>query len=166
MRREGGFGEGPYRDNPLTHRVLQSAPPPSRTFISLVRALETDPRRLPMWVPETPEPPPAFRPAGFRRSAVFPRVGAADGSRKGLVNANASDLLPLRKWDGRDYVELARRILAKFAGSCVGFTGPPEEAPEVEKLAREVSSPRCFCIAGRTTMRELVGPPMAWRRCL
>jgi len=156
------FGEGPYRGDLLTHRVLYNPHlHTSRTFTSLVRALETDPRRLPTfpWVPETPEPPPAFRPEEAEVSAMrlfFRGMGAADGSRIILLNANASDLLPLRKWDGRNYVELARRILAKFAGSCVGFTGTAEEAPEVEKLAREVSSPRCFCIAGRTTMRELL----------
>ena len=156
------FREGPYRGDLLTHRVLYNPHMhSSRTFTSLVRALETDPLRLPTfpWVPEIPVAPPPFRPDGAEVSAMrllFREMGLPEGSRVVLLNANASDLLPLRKWDGRNYVELARRILARFADSCVGFTGTAEEAPEIDGLVREVGSPRCFCIAGRTTMRELL----------
>lgn len=156
------FREGPYRGDLLTHRVLYNPHMhSSRTFTSLVCALETDPGRLPTfpWVPEGPAALPAFRPQEAEVSAIrrlFREMGVPEGSRVVLLNANASDLLPLRKWDGRNYVELARRILAQLPGTCVGFTGTAEEAPEVGRLAREVGSPRCFCIAGRTTMRELL----------
>jgi ADP-heptose:LPS heptosyltransferase len=102
---------------------------------------------------------PAFRPQEAEVSAMrtlFREMGVPRGSRVVLLNANASDLLPLRKWDGRNYVELASRILARFSDVCVGFTGTAEEEPEVGRLVREVGSDRCFCIAGRTTMRELL----------
>jgi ADP-heptose:LPS heptosyltransferase len=46
--------------------------------------------------------------------------------------------------------------LAEFPDSSIGFTGTAEEAPEIERLVLEVGSPRCFCIAGRTTIRELL----------
>jgi ADP-heptose:LPS heptosyltransferase len=156
------FREGPYRGDLFTHRVLYNPHlHTSRTFTSLVRALEADPRKLPTFpvIPDAPAGLPAFRPEGAEVSAMrrlFRGMGAPEGARVVLLNANASDLLPLRKWDGRNYVDLARRLLAEFSDSCVGFTGTAEEAPEIEKLVREVGSPRCFCIAGRTTIRELL----------
>ena len=156
------FGEGPYRGDLLTHRVLYNPHlHTSRTFTSLVRALETDPENLPTF-PRVPDPPaalPAFRPEEGEVSAMrllFREMAVSDGARVVLLNANASDLLPLRKWERRNYVELASRILAEFKDSHVGFTGTAEEAPEVAALVREVGSPRCFCLAGRTTMRELL----------
>jgi ADP-heptose:LPS heptosyltransferase len=156
------FREGPYRGDLLTHRVLYNPHlHTSRTFASLVRALEVDPRRLPTfpWVPEPPAALPEFRPGDEEVAAMrllFREMGVADGSRIVLLNANASDLLPLRKWEGRNYVALARRIIAELPGSSVGFTGAADEAPEIEALVRQVGSPRCFCIAGRTTIRELL----------
>jgi ADP-heptose:LPS heptosyltransferase len=62
----------------------------------------------------------------------------------------------LRRWDERNYVALARRLLSEFSGIHVGFTGAPDELREIERLVHEVASPRCFCIAGRTTLRELL----------
>ena len=83
-------------------------------------------------------------------------LGVPANNRLILLNANASDLLPLRKWDERNYVSLAGRFLQEFAGLAVAFTGSPEEAPRIEELVRAVGSPRCICLAGRTTLRQLV----------
>ncbi len=66
-----------------------------------------------------------------------------------LLNANASDLLPLRKWDEKNYLELAEKLLAEFGDVAIGFTGAPEEQPKIEALVREIGSPRCFCLAGK-----------------
>jgi ADP-heptose:LPS heptosyltransferase len=73
-----------------------------------------------------------------------------------LLNPNASDLLPLRRWPGERYVDLARRLLAQFPEAQLGFTGAPEEAAETERLVREVNSKRCICLGGRTTLRQLM----------
>jgi ADP-heptose:LPS heptosyltransferase len=156
------FREGPYRGDLFTHRILYNPHlHTSRTFTSLVRALETDPRNLPTFpvVPEATAELPLFRPQAGEISAtrrLFREMGVPEGGRVILLNANASDLLPLRKWDGQNYVDLACRLLAEFPDSSIGFTGTAEEAPEIERLVLEVGSPRCFCIAGRTTIRELL----------
>jgi ADP-heptose:LPS heptosyltransferase len=73
-----------------------------------------------------------------------------------LLNPNASDLLPLRRWPGQRYVELARRLLAQFPEAHIGFTGAPEETAETERLVREVNSERCICLGGKTTLRQLM----------
>jgi hypothetical protein len=73
-----------------------------------------------------------------------------------LLNANASDLLPLRRWPVNRYAELARRLLLAFPQAQVVFTGGPGEAPTAEALVAEVGSARCFSLAGKTTMRQLL----------
>jgi len=156
------FGEGPYRGNLLTHRVLYNPHlHTSRTFTSLVLALDVPPEKFPTFplVPPASPPLPMAELSETERGEVRRLLGElgmpADG-RLVLLNANASDLLPLRKWEAGNYVALARRLLAEFPEICVGFTGAPEEAPRVAELVGAVDSPRCLCLAGRTTLRQLL----------
>jgi ADP-heptose:LPS heptosyltransferase len=156
------FGEGPYRGDLLTHRVLYNPHlHASQTFTSLVLALDLPPASLPTFptvVPMNPPLPP-FRPSEAERDEVrrlLGELGVPAAGRLVLLNANASDLLPLRKWDARNYVALARRILAEFPEVHVGFTGAPEEAGRVGELLQAVDSPRALGLAGRTTLRQLL----------
>src|SRR5262249_15718581 len=73
-----------------------------------------------------------------------------------LLNPNASDLLPLRKWPAERYVQLARRLLADSPGLGVIFTGAPSEAEAVSSLAVQVKSDRCVSFAGKTSLRQLL----------
>ncbi|HQE30019.1 MAG TPA: glycosyltransferase family 9 protein, partial [Phycisphaerae bacterium] len=73
-----------------------------------------------------------------------------------LLNANCSDLLPLRKWPQERYLELARRLLRQYPELNIAFTGAPSEAGPVAELARSVGSDRCVNMAGRTSMSELM----------
>ena len=156
------FGEGPYRGDLLTHRVLYNPHlHTSSTFSSLVAALDLDPKSLPTFdlVPSPSPPLPRFQ-AGAEEQAQMRRLiaqqGVPPGGRLVLLNANASDLLPLRKWAEENYVALARRLLAEFGDAHIAFTGAGEEARAVEKLVGAIGSPRCFCLAGRTTLRQLL----------
>lgn len=156
------FGEGPYRGDLMTHRVLYNPHlHTSRAFTGLVLALGSDPRRLPTFAavpPETP-PPPEFRP-GQEEVAEVSRLlgglGVPPGSRLIILNANASDLMPLRKWDPANYGVLAARLAREFPEAWIAFTGSPEEAPVVSKIAHAAGSPRTVCLAGRTTLRQLL----------
>jgi ADP-heptose:LPS heptosyltransferase len=156
------FGEGPYRGNLFTHRILYNAHlHTSRAFAALVLALDRPAASLPTFpvVPPACPPPPAFAPAPGEAEEVrglLAGVGVPEGARLILLNANASDLLPLRKWAGGNYVALARRLLAEFPAVRVAFTGTPEEAPEIAALVAAVGDPRCVCLAGRTTLRQLL----------
>jgi ADP-heptose:LPS heptosyltransferase len=156
------FGEGPYRGDLMTHRVLYNPHlHTSRTFTSLVLALDSDPGRFPTFgvVPPESPPLPVFRPEPREASEVervLAGMGIPKGSRLVVLNANAGDLLPLRKWDSRSYRALASRLIAEFPELWIGFTGSPEEASRVEELARSVGSARSVCLAGRTTLRQLL----------
>ncbi len=156
------FGEGPYRGDLLTHRVLYNPHQhASSTFTSLAMALDLDGASLPTFPVKAPpgSPPPPFEPSADERDVVAALLQSLmpEGCRRLiLLNANASDLLPLRKWESANYLELARRLLAEFPDVAIGFTGAPEEQAKVEELVRQLGSPRAFCLAGRTSLRQLL----------
>ena len=189
------YGEGPHRGNLFTHRVLYNSHiHASKTFLTLVRALDNDPAQFPTFgyappaemslahfqprdaerdevaamlrelagtIPATQDSGLGTRDSGTLNSELGTRNsgGSAAGARTRriiLLNANASDLMPLRRWDNANYITLARKLLETFPDAAIAFTGAPSEQPKVAKLVEEIASPRCFSLAGKTTMRQLL----------
>jgi len=156
------FGEGPSRGDLLTHRVLYNPHiHASSTFTSLVMALDVPPEKFPTFgvSPPASVAPPAFTPAAEERArveALLAKNAVAPGTPLILLNANASDLIPLRKWDQKNYLALAGRLLTEFPDLHIAFTGAPEEAKKVDGLVSEVGSDRCFGLAGKTSLRDLL----------
>lgn len=153
-------GGGPYRGDLMTHRLLYNPHLHTcETFLSLVEALEFRPEDLPAFpfTGRADAEPPAFVPP-LEEVAAVRGLMAEVGARQPLVllNPNASDLLPLRRWPAERYVELARRLLDRYPEITVGLTGAPNEAAAVEQLRAQVGSPRCVSFAGRTTLRQLL----------
>lgn len=158
------FGEGPYRGNLMTHRVrynphLHTTP----TFAMLVDALDVPVESFPRFnlVPEPPGSAPAVFQAGAAEVAEVQAILARVSGRPAvqpllLLNANASDLLPLRRWNPDRYVELAQKLLARLPEITIGFTGARDEAPAIDQLVRQVGDPRCISLAGQTTLRQLL----------
>jgi ADP-heptose:LPS heptosyltransferase len=99
-----------------------------------------------------------FRPGNEELVAVKNLVRKETGGLRPMIllNPNASDLLPLRRWPNERYVELARLLVAKYPSISVVFTGSPGEATATQDLAREVQSPRAISLAGKTTLRQLL----------
>ena len=157
-------GDGPWRGDLMTHRLVYNPHIHSlRGMLVLVEALWRDPAGLPaldLDIGSLDETITRFRPAPEETALVRRSMLEATGGREPrplvLLNANASDLIPLRKWDGERYVQLARRLLAEFGDLHVAFTGAPSEAPPIDALVRQVGDSRCFSMAGRTTMRQLL----------
>jgi ADP-heptose:LPS heptosyltransferase len=90
------------------------------------------------------------------KAVIRREARSADYGPLVLLNANASDLLPLRRWPEDRYVELARRLLQRSSRLHVAFTGSPDEAAVAEDLVGRIGSERCFSMAGKTTLRELL----------
>ncbi len=161
-----GPDEGPWRGDLLTHR-LRYTPHlhTSRLFRLQVEALDADSRALPTFdlvPPEADEPIPPIVAADEESAtvrAILDDIAGVDTTRAGplvLLNANCSDLLPLRAWPRERYVDLARLLLDHDPSLRIGFTGAPAEAPGAEALVREIDDDRCFLLAGRTTLRQLI----------
>ena len=148
----------------MTHRLLHNPYlHTSQSFQLMVEALRQAPAQLPTWRSEVPKVD--FETVEFVaspheeeevRAILRCEGGQVEESRLILLNPNASDLLPLRKWPAERYVELARRLLERFPEVRIAMTGTPGEADAVDQMARSVASARCFSLAGKTTLRQLI----------
>src|SRR5213078_2234719 len=157
------FGDGPYRGDLMTHRLLYNPHlHTSQMFEAMVESLTRDPSVLPTFdfTPAANQPLAGFRPSLSEVAEINallqrenPRIGSAPLI---LLNPNASDLLPLRRWPSLRYVELAQRLLERYPDLFIGFTGAPAEAPANYRLADEVGSSRVVQLAGKTTLRQLL----------
>ncbi len=167
-----GFGdEAPYRGDLMTHRLkYDPGLHTSRAFAAMVEAIELAGEDLPQAaaglpsvredIPAREEVLPTFAPhedeLSHVRTLLSDLAGRDDFGPLVLLNANASDLLPLRRWPRQRYVEVARRLLDRSQEVHVAFTGMPEEADAAGDLVEAVGSGRCFSMAGKTTLRELI----------
>src|SRR4029450_4386395 len=157
------FGDGPYRGDLMTHRLLYNPHlHTSQVFEAMVEALTHDPAVLPTFdfTLSVNQPLARFRPSPSEVAEIDallqrenPRIGSAPLI---LLNPNASDLLPLRRWPPLRYVELARRLLERYPDLFIGFTGAPAEAVLNNQLADEIGSGRVIRLAGKTTLRQLL----------
>ena len=158
------FGEGPYRGNLMTHRVRYNPHlHTTQTFASLVSALDVAPERFPTFdltpdVTQDALPFFAAQPAEIRevKEQLARFTGQPVTPPLILLNANASDLIPLRRWSLESYIEVAQRLLARFPEVQIAFTGAKNEAAKAQDLVTRVASPRCFSLAGETTLRQLL----------
>jgi ADP-heptose:LPS heptosyltransferase len=157
------FGDGPYRGDLMTHRLLYNPHlHTSQLFDAMVEALMRDPTVLPTFDFTTPpnQAFPKFQPRAGEVAEIEallqrenPRLGS---SPLILLNPNAGDLLPLRRWPPANYIELARRLLKRYPNLFIGFTGAPAEAVAISQLAKEVASDRIIPLAGKTTLRQVL----------
>jgi ADP-heptose:LPS heptosyltransferase len=157
-------GEAAYRGDLMTHRVsFNPHLHASQQFQLLLAALDQPPEKLPA-LDMTPAaedlPLPAFRPSDAERETVREMLRRALNRDSLppliLLNANCSDLLPLRRWPTERYVALARRLLQRYPQIGIAFTGAPAEQPGVRQLLETLGSDRCVSMAGKTTLRQLL----------
>ena len=154
--------EGLYRGEMLTHRVAYNPHIHiAKSLIALVEALA-----VPAQVPYTKtliddaELKVALPPANdAARAALLARIRAEAAfdpacQRLVLINPNASEMLPHRRWMADRYAELIRRVIAGHDDVLVAVTGAPSERTEAEALAKAAGG-RCISLAGKTALAEL-----------
>ncbi|HZK81559.1 MAG TPA: glycosyltransferase family 9 protein [Humisphaera sp.] len=154
--------EGVYRGDLLTHRVAHNPyMHVGASYYQLIEALTADPNDLPML--KAPMPAVDFSPPRFipkpgeteKVQAIFDRLAGHHVDRPiVLLNPNASDLLPLRRWPTEKFIALGRRILVHHPSVTLALTGAPDEADAARKIAAQIS-PNVITLAGETTLREL-----------
>jgi len=159
-------GGGAWRGDLLTHRVhFNSHVHTSRSFHSLISALDLEPADFPTFPTQLEGPVGEVRPLACDpgvidrvRQLLAKEAGSAGGGGLPLIllNSNCSDLLPLRRWPDARYLDLARRLLESFPELHIAFTGGPSEREGAENLVVQVRHSRCFSLAGKTTLDELM----------
>lgn len=159
------FGsETPYRGDLMTHRVaynpyLHTA----HAYDALVRALDADPRDLPLLKARTPEEPlplPAFAADPATRDALRRKLDKAFGDAPPgpiiVLHPNCTDVLRVRKWPEDRYAALARGLLESHPAAAVVFTGLAQEQLPIAALCAAIASPRAVSLAGAISLRELL----------
>ncbi|MBX3167494.1 MAG: glycosyltransferase family 9 protein [Candidatus Eremiobacteraeota bacterium] len=168
--------EGPYRGDLLTHKVAYNFYlHTSEMYRVLVESLNADLQESPL-LKEVAQGieysegrmialPPAdplirFESTLEQREAVWKLLQAESSVELSkpiiLLNPNASDLLPLRKWPQERFEQLARGILERWPQATVVFTGSKAEASVPEEMVRSIGSPRAVSLAGKTDMERLL----------
>lgn len=161
--------EGGYQGNLITQRVIYSPHHHmAASYVGLVEALSDPPGREPCAKLPAADvlarrlrlPADADRRAGIR-AAIRRRLSSGidietERAKLIILNCNASDLVPLRRWPQERYVGLARRLLACSPHHVVVLTGSPAEAPDVAAMARRIGDARVVDLAGATSLRELI----------
>lgn len=155
--------EGLYRGEMLTHRVAYNPHIHiSKNFIALVEATFAEKPQVPYTktiigdedlTVAIPAPGAAAREqmlARIRQEAAFDPAT----QRLVLINPNASELLPHRRWMSDRYAGLIARVIAANDDVLIAVTGAPSERAEAEALAAK-AGPRCISLAGKTKLVEL-----------
>jgi ADP-heptose:LPS heptosyltransferase len=167
-RRRVGFHrfnqEGLYAGDLLTHKVLHNTHVhAAHTFLDLVHALDAPPDQLPrvkrpkamdrLEVPKISADASAAAEIWRKLRAIHADIGPA---RKIVVlNPNASDKFPMRRWPLESFTELARRLL-EDPEVFVLITGVASEKPDAQSMRARLGSPRALDLTGQTTITELL----------
>lgn len=167
-RRRVGFhrfhDEGRYLGELITHKVIYN---PHRhagqTFLTLVEALAEEPDAEPRAKLPLPEPPLALpvltsspqdaQVIRDKLTAQYPELGP--GHRLVLMNPNASDLVPVRRWPDEYFRQLGQGLLTDPQLLLV-LTGTAPERAHAEKLRQDLASDRVLNLAGQTTLPQLI----------
>jgi ADP-heptose:LPS heptosyltransferase len=73
-----------------------------------------------------------------------------------LLNANASDLLPQRRWPQENFAEVGRQLLSTFNNIIMLMTGAPGERNYVQQVTDMIGNRKCINSAGVFLFDELV----------
>jgi len=159
--------ELPYRGDLMTHRIQYNTYLHTSLFYNLlVEAILQNPAEIPMMKIKyniSSLSIPYFIPSEAEKNAVNAKIenafSAAPDFNNGcivLLNPNASDMLPLRKWEPDKFVELGKKILSENKNARIVITGAPSEQPSAEEICKSIDSPKAVSLAGKTTLREIL----------
>lgn len=158
------YNEGLYRGNFLTHRVAFNPHIHiAHNLLNLVYALASPREELPL----TKKPLegeileiPRLRIGEEKKKSILAKLKGENkdisAARKLiLLNPNASDLVPVRRWPAGHYIELAKLVL-QHKGVYVVITGTESEKQYAEEICKAVGSDMCLNFSGKTSFPELI----------
>lgn len=73
-----------------------------------------------------------------------------------LLNVNASDLLPQRRWPQENFAEVGKQLVDRFQNIIIIMTGAPGEKEYVQKVTDMIGNERCINSSGFFSFDELV----------
>lgn len=157
--------EGLYRGEMLTHRVAYNPHQHiAKNFIALINALLAPSPEVPYSKTIISDEETRIKKPTYPESAInaiidniktaYPAYDRAS-QRLILINPNASDLLPQRRWMPEKFIALMKNILASTPDAVVLITGSPDEKAFAESLREAVDHERCVNFAGGCRFAQL-----------
>ena len=157
--------EGLYRGDFLTKKVAYNPHQHiAKNFVSLVDALLSEKEELPYTKRVIPDSEIQIAKAVISEEeqlsvhAIITDVYEGFDKEKNpvvLVNSNASDLLPQRRWNRENYGDVIKKILAYNPDVIVLLTGAPAEKEGAQLLTNYVNDKRCINFAGAVKFLQL-----------
>ncbi len=157
--------EGLYRGDFLTKKVAYNPHQHiAKNFISLVDALLSEKEELPFTKRVIPDSEIQIAKAVISgeeqlnvQAIIADMYEGFDKDKNPviLVNSNASDLLPQRRWDRENYGDVIKKILDYNPAAIILLTGAPAEKDGAQLLARYVNDKRCINFAGAVKFLQL-----------
>lgn len=157
--------EGLYRGDLLTHKVWYNPHIHiAKNFLALVNALLAPQNEYPFSktvIDESELTLPVLTFSVQEQEAMHTRLRERipqyrpDQHRLVLINPNASELLPQRRWMPERYIALITKILEIDQDILVLITGAPGEQQEAAAMCKTVGNSRCCNFAGGTSLQQL-----------
>jgi ADP-heptose:LPS heptosyltransferase len=153
--------EGLYRGNFLTHKVSYNQHVHmSRNFLSLVYAIAESGKEIPVVKRpvDVSVTPAQVLVSDDQKRKILDKLKLEDDSVVGkkivLLNPNASERLPLRRWPLSNYCQLAKNLLGD-EDVIIVVTGTAAEKKDALAVVAACGE-RCIDFTGKTTLRELI----------
>lgn len=157
-------GEGLYRGDFLNRKVSYNPHIHiAKNFIALVDSAFVNEEQIPylkqaildedIRIRQVPVSDQAKATVREKIRALYPKLDAHQ--KIFLVNPNASEFLPQRKWPLEYYTELIKLVLSRHPDYLILMTGAPTERPEIQTIADAVQNERCINFAGEVKFSEL-----------
>jgi len=147
----------------LTHRVGYSpVRHTSESFLALVRSVTRDSDGEPFFrgaLNDADLSLPSYQPSAEERAKVeslLREKGFPESARIYLINPNASDLLPLRKWPRARFVEVIAGILKMHSDNRVVLAGGAGDAKDCGEITAHLRDERVADLSGSTTLGEFL----------
>lgn len=158
-------GEGLYRGHMLTHKVSYNPHIHiAKNFIALIHALEVDHDEKPYAKVKITDEDIKLDQVEFdqdQKQSIREKVQALypdyqpEHHRLVLINPNASELLPQRRWPKERFQQLMQNLLAQYEDILILITGAPAEKEEAQEFKSKVDHPRCINFAGQLKLQQM-----------
>lgn len=156
-----GLAKGKLLTHPVQYNCHLHA---AAGFLLLVEALAVAGKQTPLAKIKLPPKEalvlPRFSPSRLEQQVLWEKIRetnrrAKTTDRLVILNANAGDPVPLRRWPLENYIALARR-LSGLPDIVLALTGLAADRAAAELVCAAVGRERCVSLAGQTTLRGLV----------
>ncbi len=153
--------EHPYRGNLISHKIhynpyLHVAQYYWMQLDALEEVADKEPRlKIPIHINQLERPD--LVESMEDRKLLLEKLNLDEDQKIIVLNPNASDMLPLRKWDASKFSSLMKELRIIYPSYAIVFTGLPEEERRIRTIIQSNEDDNLLInFAGKTSLHELL----------